>query len=53
MMSTVRALGFFVKTLAVGVTAGLLSLTVARAAGPPGTESDAHLIRIFPPNLKR
>jgi CxxC motif-containing protein (DUF1111 family) len=44
MMSTVQALRCFVTTLAVGVTVGLLSLTVAHAAGPPDTERDAYLI---------
>ena len=44
MMSTIRVLGCFMKTLAVGVAVGLHSLTVARAAGPPDTERDASLI---------
>jgi hypothetical protein len=53
MMTTVRALGSCVKTLAVGVTVALLGLTVwpvtgrlgvTRAAGLPGAESDAHLV---------
>jgi hypothetical protein len=53
MMTTVRALGSCVKTLAVGVTVALLGLTVwpvtgrlgvTRAAGLPGAESDTHLV---------